>query len=291
MADVMINPVNTGLEIRTMPFFQLYMIDYHIHTLLCNHATGSMPEYVQQAIAIGLKEICFLDHLTINPSGKLLAMTPGEVPLYYDAIQMLKRKYEGIIKIKSGLEIDFHHDYVNLVEDILGSCSFDMAGSSLHFIDDINIVGSNSPWKKGKWNTDDLFSLYFERLYEMMEYNYFDVICHFDIIKKFGRKPSKKFDNEIDQILSVMKKKGIALEVNTSGLNHPAMEIYPNQEILKECCIKGIPITVGSDAHRPEQVGQHFDKALDLIVSAGYSHITVFTKHSPEKIAINRIRA
>ena len=265
------------------------MIDYHIHTLLCNHATGSMPEYVQQAINIGLKEICFLDHLTINPSGKLLSMTPGEVSVYYNAIQILKRKYKGIIKIKSGLEIDFHHDSVNLVEDIIGTYSFDMAGSSLHFVDDINIVSSSSPWKKGKWNTDDLFSLYFERLSEMMEYNYFDVLCHFDIIKKFGRKPSKKLDNEIDRILSLMKKKGIVLEINTSGLNHPVREIYPNQEILKECYIKGIPITIGSDAHRPEQVGQHFDKAFDLIVSAGYSHITVFSKRSAETIAIDRI--
>ncbi|MCD6225083.1 MAG: histidinol-phosphatase [Deltaproteobacteria bacterium] len=263
------------------------MIDYHIHTLLCNHATGSMPEYIQQAIAIGLKEICFLDHLTINPSGKLLSMTPGEVPVYYHAIQMLKQKYKGIIKIKSGLEIDFTPDYVNLVEDILGTYSFDLIGSSLHFIDDINIVSSSSPWKKGQENTDAVFYLYCERLYEMMEYDYFDVVCHFDIVKKFGRKLPKKYDKKIDRILSVMKEKGIVMEINTSGLNHPAMEIYPHQEILKECCIKGIPVTIGSDAHRPEQVGQHFDRGFDLIVSAGYSHITVFSERSAGTIAID----
>ena len=264
------------------------MIDYHIHTLLCNHATGSMPEYIQQAIAIGLKEICFLDHLTINPSGKFLSMTPGEVPVYYHAIQMLKQKYKGIIKIKSGLEIDFNPDYVNLVEDILGTYSFDLIGSSLHFIDGMNIVSSSSAWKKGKENTDAVFSIYCERLYEMMEYNYFDIVCHFDMIKKFGRKLSKKYDKKIDRILSVMKEKGIVMEINTSGLNHPVMEIYPHQDILKECCIKEIPVTIGSDAHRPEQVGRHFDRAFDLIVSAGYSHITVFTERSAGTIAIDR---
>ncbi|MBL0700018.1 MAG: histidinol-phosphatase [Desulfosarcina sp.] len=265
------------------------MIDYHIHTLLCNHATGSMPEYIHQAIATGLKEICFLDHLTINPSGNFLSMTPNEVPVYYHAIQMLKQKYKGIIKIKSGLEIDFNPDYLNLVEDILGTYSFDLIGSSIHFVDDINIVSSSSSWKKGKENTDSVFSLYFERLSEMMEYNYFDVVCHFDMIKKFGRKSYKKYDKEIEGILSVMKTKGIVMEINTSGLNHPVMEIYPHQEIIKECRIKGIPVTIGSDAHGPEQVGRHFDKAFDLIVSAGYSHVTVFSKRSAGTIEIDRI--
>jgi histidinol-phosphatase (PHP family) len=260
------------------------MIDYHVHTPLCNHASGSMTEYIRQAIAAGLKEICFLDHLTVNPAGKFLSMTPEEVPLYYHAVQMRKQKYKGIIKIKSGLEIDFNPDYVNLVEDILGVCSFDMIGSSLHFIDDINIVSSSSPWINGNHDIDTVFYLYFERLLEMMEYDYFDVVCHFDMIKKSGCTPSTGFDKEIELILSAVKKKGLVMEVNTSGLDHTGVGIYPDQEILKECRLKNIPVTIGSDAHRPEQVGRHFDKAFAILAASGYSQITVFSKRSSKML-------
>ena len=94
------------------------MIDYHVHTPLCNHAEGPMEAYVQKAFDIGLKEICFLDHLIIREShqksGQNLSMTPGEIPLYFQAVQNLKQTYKGFIKVKAGLEIDFNPSYVNL---------------------------------------------------------------------------------------------------------------------------------------------------------------------------------
>ena len=83
------------------------MIDYHIHTLLCNHAEGSMESYVQSAINFGMSEICFQDHLTIQKSEERLSMAPDEIPFYFHAIQLLKHQYKGIINIKAGIEIDF----------------------------------------------------------------------------------------------------------------------------------------------------------------------------------------
>ena len=63
------------------------MIDYHVHTSLCNHAEGVMEAYIQKAVDIGLKEICFLDHLIISEPANRLSMTPDEVPFYFQAIQ------------------------------------------------------------------------------------------------------------------------------------------------------------------------------------------------------------
>ena len=62
------------------------MIDYHIHTRLCNHAKGTMEEYIQSAVAKGLREICFLDHLTLTKAGRTLSMAPDEVPLYFQSV-------------------------------------------------------------------------------------------------------------------------------------------------------------------------------------------------------------
>jgi histidinol-phosphatase (PHP family) len=262
------------------------MIDYHIHTSLCNHAEGVMEAYIQKAVDIGLKEICFLDHLIISEPGNKLSMTPGEVPFYFQAIQLLKHKYRNIINVKAGLEVDFCPEHTDLVRDIVGMYSFDVIGSSLHFLDGINVVSHGSQWSRGGNDTDHIYGLYLEKFDKMLDYNYYDIICHFDLLKKFGRRPLKTFDKEINEILSKIKKKNLSLELNTSGYNHPVNEAYPSREIIEKCFEKGIFFTLGSDAHKPESVGQHYDKALPLLISAGYSHIVTFEKRCPSMIPI-----
>ena len=69
------------------------MIDYHVHTMLCNHATGTMEAYVRAAVAKGLQTICFLDHLTLQEGGRHNAMHPREVPMYVNAARRLARQY------------------------------------------------------------------------------------------------------------------------------------------------------------------------------------------------------
>ncbi len=262
------------------------MIDYHVHTSLCNHAEGAMEAYIQKAVDIGLKEICFLDHLIFSEPANRLSMTPGEVSFYFQAIQLLKHKYRSVIDVKAGLEVDFNPEYADLIGDIVGMYSFDVIGSSLHFLDGMNVVSHGSQWSQGENDTDYIYGLYLEKLDNMLDYNYYDIICHFDLLKKFGRRSLKTFDKEIDEILSRTKKKNLSLELNTSGYNHPVNEAYPSREIIEKCFEKGIFFTLGSDAHKPESVGQYYDKALPLLISAGYSHIVTFEKRCPSMIPI-----
>jgi len=272
------------------------MIDYHLHTPLCNHAKGVMEAYVQRAVAIGLKEICFLDHLTIrnidnsgNAIGHELSMSPGEVPFYFQAVQHLKQRYTGVINIKVGLETDFNPAAIGHIQEIAGRYSFDVIGTSLHFVADMNIASSASEWNHGKWDSDYIYGLYLQQLEKMLDYNYFDVICHLDMIKKFGHKSLQSFDKELDALLSKIKDKNLVVEVNTSGYNHPANEIYPCPDIVKKCQEAGIAVTLGSDAHTPESVGQHFDRALPLLVAAGYKQLTTFTKRRRGTVSIDEL--
>ncbi len=262
------------------------MIDYHIHTMLCNHAEYPMEAYIQMAVDIGLKQICFLDHLTIRKSEGELSMSPDEVPFYFQAVQTLRHRYDGVIDVKAGLEIDFNSAHTNLFQDIVDTYSFDVIGSSLHFLGNLNIVSRGSAWKHGILNTDYIYGLYLEQLEKMLDYNYFDVVCHLDLVKKFGWKSSISFDKEFNEILSKIKGRNLTVELNTSGYNHPVKEAYPSFNIIKKCHEAGIGITLGSDAHNPESVGRHFDRALSLLVSAGYKHLTTFKRRKPGKISL-----
>lgn len=254
------------------------MIDYHIHTILCNHARNSMEAYIRKAVSMGFQEICFLDHLTLTEPGHAFSMTIEEVPLYFNAVQMLKRRYVGVINIKVGLEIDFNPFYVDLLQKISESYAFDVIGSSLHFPGGIDVVSRKSEWSRGEKDSDYIYGLYLESLDKMLDHNYFDIVCHLDLVKKFGGTPSRSFENEFDSIIEKISRKKLTVEVNTGGYIHPAQEAYPSFDIIKKCCKSGVEITIGSDAHDPESIGQHYDTVLPLILQAGYRQLSVFTQ-------------
>jgi histidinol-phosphatase (PHP family) len=262
------------------------MIDYHLHTLFCNHAVGGMERYVQNAVDLGLREICFLDHLTIRKTEPGLSMTPEEIPYYYYAVQMLKQNYKSKISVKAGLEVDFNPKHTDVYQDIFETYAFDVIAASLHFPNGLDIVTHRSEWRHGEMDTDEVYALYFEQLQKMLEYDYFDVICHFDLIKKFGRKPIRSFEKECDHILQIIKEKDKTIEVNTSGYDHPARDIYPSIEILRKCYKHRISITMGSDAHRPANVGRHYERVLPILISTGYRQLAIFTKRQRAEIQI-----
>ncbi|MEI6150731.1 MAG: PHP-associated domain-containing protein, partial [bacterium] len=65
---------------------------------------------------------------------------------------------------------------------------------------------------------------------------------------------------------------GMGIDLNTSGLLRTCKEIYPSLQILNLARERGIPISFGSDAHGPQDVGRYFDQALKLAKDAGYTH-------------------
>ena len=91
------------------------MIDYHVHTSLCNHANGTMEQYIRQAVEIGLTEICFLDHLILHEKGRRLTMSPEELPFYFHAARHLANKYKDQIQVKVGLEVDVIPAYLDQI--------------------------------------------------------------------------------------------------------------------------------------------------------------------------------
>ena len=82
------------------------IVDYHIHTALCQHAFGTMDEYVEQAIKLGLAEIGFSDHGPLPfPKSDGISMRVDQFPEYIRRVKELESKYS--IPVKLGLELDY----------------------------------------------------------------------------------------------------------------------------------------------------------------------------------------
>lgn len=262
------------------------MMDYHVHTMLCSHARGTMEQYVDHAVRAGLSEICFLDHLTLNEKGRDLSMTPDEVALYYYSARRLQAAYRGRISIKVGLEVDFTPELSESARSVVERFDFDVTGGSIHFIEEKNLVSSKTSRRRKEKPDASFYEDYLDLLDRMLDCTYIDIVCHLDIIKKFGTIPPDWFYQRAEALLDKIADTGKVLEINTSGAAHPVGEIYPAQRLAEECCRKNIPVCLGSDAHLPEQVGRGFAEAADMLKKAGCTEITGFSRKTPCRVSL-----
>jgi histidinol-phosphatase (PHP family) len=252
------------------------MIDYHVHTKLCGHASGEMVDYVNEAIRCELDEIGFSDHLPLK-GGKEdnLTMTFDELPNYVSEVLSVRKSFPEI-QVKLGIEADYIPGNEFYIKDILNRYPFDYVIGSVHYI---GTWAFDHPEKLKEWNkkeVDLVYKEYFELLRKSARTSLFDIIGHCDLVKKFGHRPNTGLLKELNDTAQVFKEYDVAVEVNTSGLRKPVKEIYPSLEILSLYQKYGVPIVFGSDAHAPGDVGRDFDKAISLARQAGYKEFVTF---------------
>ena len=258
--------------------------DYHMHTPLCGHAIGSPEEYVKQGIRAGLKEMGFSDHAPfVHMRDPGVTMDKTQLPEYHRMIEDVQRRYSEQITIKIALESDFILGLEKETKKIIDSFPYDYIIGSVHFIGD---WAFDNPDIVKNWQGKDInliYRQYYELLRKSAQSKMFDIMGHVDLPKKFGHRPTEDMSDEIKKTAKVFKDCGVAVEINTAGLRKPVREMYPALAALKIYCQNGVPLTFGSDAHTPQDVGADFDKAFDLARAAGYSEYLVFTKRKVEK--------
>jgi histidinol-phosphatase (PHP family) len=258
--------------------------DYHMHTTLCGHAIGSLEEYVQHAIKVGLKEIGFSDHAPmVHERMPCVTMDFRQLPLYHRLIDEVKTKYAGQITIKYALEADFILGFEDKTKAIIDGYPYDYIIGSVHFINGwaVDDPATLEQWKTG--NINQIWKDYFQLLRQSAKSGFFNIIGHCDLPKKFGHRPSIDMSEDVKATAKVFKECGVAVEINTSGLRKPVGEMYPSPQYLKIYCAAGVPLTFGSDSHTPGDVGKNFKEAVELAKSAGYTEYLTFKQRSIEQ--------
>ena len=118
-------------------------------------------------------------------------------------------------------------------------------------------------------------------------YTKYNVWGHLDFITRYGGKEFSGMDLNknwglITEILEKLIEKGKGIEINTSGYRYNENRVYPCFEIIKKYVeLGGKIITVGSDAHRKEDIALDFSKAYDILKELKVEYITTFEKMKP----------
>jgi histidinol-phosphatase (PHP family) len=255
------------------------MIDYHIHGNFCGHATGDLGEYVEAALAKGLAEIGFSDHLpkVVDPD-PYHAMLEHELPRYVDLVLELRERYRGQITIKLGIEADYFEGFEGETRRLLDAHPFDYVLGSIHFLGDWHFTSKQGLPRYGLENPAEAFPRYFELLGRMIETGLFDVVAHPDALRRGAFVPPRSMEPEHLTIASLLKARGMAIEVNTAGIRRGAGSIYPERAFLEVCVREGVPITLGSDAHAPGDVGRDYGAAYALLRSLGVTRTATYER-------------
>lgn len=266
--------------------------DYHMHTPRCNHATGSVADYADAAIAVGLKEIGMSDHSPM-PGGfdKAWRMERSELKNYISEVEQARDEYSDRLSFKIGLEADFHPGTEQYVEEMIASYAWDYVIGSVHFISDWGFDNPDELQIWDTWKIEEAYCAYFDLVRASAETGLFDIIGHPDLIKKFGHRAaagSESVQRAEEAMLQAVKKSGAALEISSAGLRKPIGEIYPHRRIIERAAELEIPFAYGSDAHAPNEVGHGMDDCLELLASAGITQIAGFAGRQRKMMAISR---
>jgi histidinol-phosphatase (PHP family) len=193
-----------------------------------------------------------------------------DLDAYVDAIMQAR---EHGLPVKLGLEVDYAPGREEETRALLAPYPWDYLLGSVHWIDGFGIDGE--PRLLDEVGVDAAWSRYFETLAEAARSGLFDSLSHPDLVKIFGlRAAAFDYAGVADAIAAA----GVAVEVSTAGLRKPVGEVYPHPDFLAACRARGVPVTTGSDAHRPDLVGRDFDRARELLRSVGYETVTIFER-------------
>jgi histidinol-phosphatase (PHP family) len=247
------------------------IVDYHMHLRdpdeHVEHAFQAVERFLEVAEVRGVDEIGFTEHVyyfrQTRPVWSLPYQTERcvyDLDTYVDAV--LEAKRQGL-PVKLGLEVDYVGDLQDELAAALAPYPWDYLLGSVHWIDGLAVDQEPGLW--ATVSVEEVWRRYFSALAELAASGGVDVLAHPDLAKIFGRRPAGPIEYPELQ--------DVALEISTAGLHKPVGELYPDPALLEA---SGLPITLASDAHVPQNVGRDLDRAVELARAAGYETVTVF---------------
>jgi len=247
--------------------------DYHTHHRRCGHAQGEMADYIEAGIALGLREIGVSDHcpflfLPGDHPQPGTAMAASELPNYVAEARQLQERFAGRIAVRVGIEADFVPGFEDVYRETLAAHPLDYVLGSVHFVNGRHI------FDRTRWADEDAtatYTAYYNLVARAAASGMFDVMSHLTAVEAYGPPlPDALGDRLYPPVVEAVKASGCAVEVNTSGFRKMGDDDpFPNRNLLALLVAAGVPLTFGSDAHRPGEVGHARDRVARLLAGLG----------------------
>lgn len=262
------------------------LYDQHLHSRHSFDCTTPPEDNVQAALKAGLAGLTFTEHFDPHPDEWKECIY--DHARCSESIRRLRDEHGDRIFIGQGIEVGYYRERLDFTLDFLAERRFDCVILSLHAIDH-RLLHLRESWEG--LSIAEASRRYFEHLLEAVEFAgnahrrfgaVFNVLGHLDLVKRYSR----RFFNEecvsehlplVDRILDACIQAGLTPEINTSTWRQGLSEPMPGAAILRRYVERGgQAVSLGSDAHRAEDIGANFSDALELSRSCGVRQIALF---------------
>jgi histidinol-phosphatase (PHP family) len=247
------------------------LVDYHVHALAHGEYEANqawLNAFIDKACQVGISEMGFSEHNEF--------ISALDINIY----QAVKNKRQRDIQLRLGIEVDYAPGIEKDLSQMLAQFDYDYTIGSVHFID--GWAFDHPDYKQGfaDRDIDEIYGRYAQILISMVNSRLFDVVGHLDLVKIWGHRPRRKKAVDYWQpVLKEIQKTDMVVEINSAGLRKPVGELYPGNDLLDLMYAMNIPITFGSDAHHPEQMGEGLEEAYAAAQRAGYRCLMRFDQH------------
>lgn len=264
--------------------------DTHMHSCFSGDSTAEPQSMALAARGKHLDGICFTDHLDLDyPNEEDLFLL--DLNAYTKHIHTLQKESDGSFPILCGLELGLQPHLAKKHRELLSQYDFDFVIGSSHVV---HGADPYFPEYYGGRSAADGYLEYFESILENIQaFDGFDVYGHLDYVLRYGPDESerydwKKYQEIIDEILSLLIMKGKGIELNTAGFKYGLSHPNPTEGIIARYReLGGEIITIGADAHKPDDIAYDFGKVPALLKAAGFSGYTVFQSRKPKFIKLD----
>ncbi len=250
---------------------------------------GWIGRYVEQARARAVGEIAITEHVHRfadargwHPSAWWQAEGTEDLSAHCDALAEAK---DAGLPVLVGIEMDWLPDRRDDIATLLAAHPFDVVLGSVHWLEDLAIDDPDDP-AAGHIPAEDVWDRYLEQLVAAARSGLYDVLAHPDLPKVFGHRLPASMSSRVDDVIAAIAETGVAIECSSAGLRKPIRELYPDPDWLARFHAAGVPATLASDAHVPEDVARDYPTAVAALRLAGYETLTRFAGREPRQAAI-----
>lgn len=268
----------------------MYLVDYHTHTCCSPDSRAPLADMVRAARAAGLRELCTTDHCDLQQEDGSPLGSWDWAPILAQFDQASAQDAGADFRLLLGIELGGGQTDPRRAEELLSGAPLDFVIGSVHNL---------SPAAGGR----DVFFLdyatreeamevlddYFASLLSLASLPCYDTLGH--ILYPFryinGRAGHHitldPWGEQLDEALRTVIRTGRAIEVNT----HNGLEVEDWRPILERYRrLGGERVTLGSDAHRPENVAKGLSQAAELLRQTGFRYLTLYRRRQPEFIPL-----
>lgn len=260
--------------------------DQHLHSKLSFDSKAEPEENLHAAMSRGLGGLCFTEHYDTHPRD-----WPGCVfddHALSETVRRLRTDAGDEVFVGKGIEVCFQPPTMDRILKTLERGEFDIVLLSVHY------SGDRPLHKRASWdgkNPAEIIETYFRGVLDALTFCQahhakhgptFHVFTHLDLVKRYatrflGAYDDAPFASLLDEIAAGLVASGVVPEVNTSTWRQGCDEPMPGTDfIARYARAGGTAMSIGSDAHKSNDIGADFDRAIECMRAGGIENFAAF---------------